>query len=65
MLDYRKRKNNYCKLYEKNVSYFVFFMVFIGEKFDLKLFHDAIVLESMVPMAILESIVDQFIEDNK
>ena len=47
------------------MSYFVFFMVFIGEKFDLKLFHDAIVLESMVPMAILESIVDQFIEDNK
>lgn len=37
----------------------------LGEKFDLKLFHDAIVLESMVPMAILESIVDQFIEDNK
>ena len=38
---------------------------YLGDKFDLKEFHDAVLLESAVPMSILEKLVDQYINSHK
>ena len=37
----------------------------LGEKFDLREFHDAVLLESALPLSILEEIIDQYINSKK
>ena len=37
----------------------------LGEKFDIKDFHDHILSFGSIPMSILEEKVDEFIEENK
>ncbi|MFC3187249.1 DUF885 domain-containing protein [Shewanella intestini] len=37
----------------------------LGEDFDIRAFHDAVLENGSVPMSILEQIVEQFIADNK
>jgi uncharacterized protein (DUF885 family) len=34
----------------------------LGEKFDIRTFHNVILQEGAVPLAILEKIVDEYIE---
>ena len=36
-----------------------------GDKFDLKEFHDVVLLESALPMSVLEELVDQYISSHK
>ena len=38
---------------------------FLGDKFDLREFHDAVLLESAIPMSILEELIDQYINNHK
>ena len=37
----------------------------LGEKFDLREFHDAVLLESAVPLSVLEEIIHQYINSKK
>ena len=38
---------------------------YTGDKFDLKEFHDAVLLESALPMSILEELIEQYISTHK
>ena len=38
---------------------------YAGDKFDLKEFHDAVLLESALPMSILEELIEQYISAHK
>ena len=38
---------------------------YAGDKFDLKEFHDVVLLESALPMSILEELIEQYISTHK
>ncbi|XP_028411003.1 uncharacterized protein LOC114533632 [Dendronephthya gigantea] len=37
----------------------------LGDKFDLREFHDAVLLESAIPMSILEELIEEYINSHK
>ena len=37
----------------------------LGEKFDIKDFHTAVLMNGSLPLTVLESVIDDYINENK